>query len=175
MKAILKIKQATSTGYVEVEEMGCFNAAYPSSETRRGRVIDGGGIAPTLTAASGDSLILFCGYGTENDLPQSEGWWKAAQPRMAGLPLGGVSTAVTTTYHPIIMIEKEQPIFRRFTPREVYRLIGVGDADIDKLLATDLSRTSHYKLAGNSIVVDCLAAIFKNLFSPEEAIPNSLF
>lgn len=73
------------------------------------------------------------------------------------------------------MIEKEQPIFRRFTPRELYRLIGVGEADIDKILATDLSRTSHYKLAGNSIVVDCLAAIFKNLFSPEEAIPNSLF
>ena len=76
---------------------------------------------------------------------------------------------------PIIMIEKEQPIFRRFTPRELYRLMGVGEADIDKLLATDLSRTSHYKLAGNSIVVDCLAAIFKNLFSPEEAMPNSLF
>jgi len=53
--------------------------------------------------------------------------------------------------------------------------MGVDDGDIDKLLATPLSRTSHYKLAGNSIVVDCLAAIFKNLFSPEEAIPNSLF
>ena len=51
----------------------------------------------------------------------------------------------------------------------------MDDEDIDKLLATPLSRTSHYKLAGNSIVVDTLAAIFKNLFSPEEAIPNSLF
>ena len=43
MKKTLKIKQATAKGYVEVEEMGCFNAAYPSSETRRGRVIEGGG------------------------------------------------------------------------------------------------------------------------------------
>ena len=43
MKKVLKIKQATAKGYVEVEEYGCFNAAYPSSETRRGRVIEGGG------------------------------------------------------------------------------------------------------------------------------------
>lgn len=42
MKKVLKIKQATAKGYVEVEEYGCFNAAYPSSETRRGRVIEGG-------------------------------------------------------------------------------------------------------------------------------------
>lgn len=87
---------------------------------------------------------------------------------------GGVSTAITTSFLPIIMMGDEA-ILRRFTPREVYRLMGVDDGDIDKLLATPLSRTSHYKLAGNSIVVDCLAAIFKNLFSPEEAIPNSLF
>ena len=42
MKKTLKIKQATAKGYVEVEEMGCFNAAYPTSDTRRGRVIEGG-------------------------------------------------------------------------------------------------------------------------------------
>lgn len=46
MKKTLKIKQATAKGYVEVEEMGCFNAAYPTSETRRGRVIEGGGYRP---------------------------------------------------------------------------------------------------------------------------------
>lgn len=73
MKKTLKIKQATAKGYVEVEEMGCFNAAYPTSETRRGRVIEGGGIAPTITASSGDSIILFMGYESENNLHQSEG------------------------------------------------------------------------------------------------------
>lgn len=39
----LKIPQATKTGYIEVEEMGCFDGRYPNSETRRGRVIEGGG------------------------------------------------------------------------------------------------------------------------------------
>ncbi len=73
MKKVLKIKQATAKGYVEVEEYGCFNAAYPSSETRRGRVIEGGGIAPTITASSGDSIILFLGYGSKNDMHKSEG------------------------------------------------------------------------------------------------------
>ena len=38
----LKIPQATKKGYIEVEEGGVFDAAYPESKTRRGRVQDGG-------------------------------------------------------------------------------------------------------------------------------------
>lgn len=38
----LRIPQATQEGYIEVEPMGCFNAAYMDSDTRRGRVIGGG-------------------------------------------------------------------------------------------------------------------------------------
>ena len=36
--------------------------------------------------------------------------------------------------------------------------------DIDKIQATGLSNTQQYKMAGNSIVVNVLEAIFKNLF-----------
>lgn len=53
---------------------------------------------------------------------------------------------------------------RKMTPRECYRLMGVEDADTDKLLETDLKDSNHYKLAGNSIVVDCMVHMFDKLF-----------
>lgn len=59
----------------------------------------------------------------------------------------------------------EQYRIRKLTPRECFRLMGVKDEQFDKL--SGLSNTQLYKLAGNSIVVDVLQAIFKNLFSPE--------
>ena len=53
---------------------------------------------------------------------------------------------------------------RKLTPRECFRLMGIRDDDIDKIQATGISNTQQYKMAGNSIVVNVLEAIFKNLF-----------
>ena len=63
---------------------------------------------------------------------------------------------------------EQQFRIRKLTPRECYRLMDVSDKDIDKLLATDISKTQHYKLAGNSIVVSCLYHILKNLYDNEQ-------
>ena len=41
---------------------------------------------------------------------------------------------------------------RKLTPRECFRLMGVNDADIDKMQAAGISNSGLYKLAGNSIV-----------------------
>lgn len=46
----LKIKQNCKQGYAELTLPGVFDAAFPSSKTRRGRVICGGGICNTITA-----------------------------------------------------------------------------------------------------------------------------
>ena len=59
---------------------------------------------------------------------------------------------------------------RKLTPRECYRLMDVSEEDIDKLLAADISKSQHYKLAGNSIVVSCLYYIFKQMFTENEEI-----
>ena len=53
---------------------------------------------------------------------------------------------------------------RKLTPRECFRLMGMRDDDIDKIQAAGISNTQQYKMAGNSIVVNVLEAIFKNLF-----------
>ena len=59
---------------------------------------------------------------------------------------------------------------RKLTERECYRLMDVAEEDIDKLLASDISKSQHYKLTGNSIVVSCLYYIFKNLFSEDNDV-----
>lgn len=57
---------------------------------------------------------------------------------------------------------------RRLTPRECWRLMGWSDEDIDKAFKADVSETQLYKMTGNSIIVNCLEAIFKNIRGSEE-------
>lgn len=52
---------------------------------------------------------------------------------------------------------------RKLTEKECWRLMGFDDADVEKA-AKVCSSTQLYKQAGNSIVVDVLMAIFKELF-----------
>lgn len=51
---------------------------------------------------------------------------------------------------------------RKLTPREVWRLMGFDDEDFDKASKVN-SNTQLYKQAGNSIVVNVLEAIFREL------------
>ena len=52
---------------------------------------------------------------------------------------------------------------RKLTPRECFRLMGVKDEDFEKVKQNQ-SDSSLYHLAGDSIVVNVLMAIFKELF-----------
>jgi len=46
----LEIKQATKEGTIKCKVGGCYDASYPESTTRRGRVQNNGDVTPTLTA-----------------------------------------------------------------------------------------------------------------------------
>ena len=122
----LRIRQATKQGYIEVEQGGVFDATYPESTTRRGRVQEGGNIAPTLMA-SGDAPCRYEG------------------------------------------VKEPSYRIRKLTPRECFRLMGVEDQDIDKIQQSGVSHTQQYKMAGNSIVVDCLYHIFRKLFTEQQS------
>ncbi len=52
---------------------------------------------------------------------------------------------------------------RKITPKECFRLMGFDDEDFEKAAVVN-SNTQLYKQAGNSIVVQCLESILKNLF-----------
>lgn len=66
---------------------------------------------------------------------------------------------------------------RKLTPREVFRLMGVTEADIDKIQQSGVSQLQQYRMAGNSIVVDVLEHIFRKMFveTEQESQQLSLF
>lgn len=81
-----------------------------------------------------------------------------------------------------ILEMKKRYRIRKLTPRECYRLMGVRDTDIDKMMAVDengkrlISDSKCYQLAGNSIVVDTMVnGIFKYLFLETEKPEDTLF
>lgn len=53
---------------------------------------------------------------------------------------------------------------RKLTPKECWRLMGFKDEEFDKAQKVN-SNTQLYKQAGNSIVVDVLEAILRNLLT----------
>ena len=53
---------------------------------------------------------------------------------------------------------------RKLTPKECFRLMGVKDEDFENI-AQNQSNASLYHLAGDSIVVDVLMAIFKEMLN----------
>lgn len=54
---------------------------------------------------------------------------------------------------------------RKLTPRECWRLMGFTDVEFDCAQMSGNSNSQLYKQAGNSIVVDVLACIFRELFN----------
>lgn len=52
---------------------------------------------------------------------------------------------------------------RKLTPKECWRLMGFFDEDFEKVKNIPTSNTQLYKQAGNSIVVNVLEKIFRNL------------
>lgn len=79
---------------------------------------------------------------------------------------GKVSPTLTASNQDICYIEtqKDDYTIRKLTPKERFRLMGLKDDDIDKIQQAGISNAQQYKMAGNSIVVNVLEGIFRNLF-----------
>lgn len=75
----------------------------------------------------------------------------------------GTSNTLTSVQKDNLVVEPQYRI-RKLTPRECFRLMGVDDADIDKIQAAGISNSQQYKMAGNSIVVDVLYYQFFKAF-----------
>lgn len=70
------------------------------------------------------------------------------------------------------MDENKQCHIRKLTPLECWRLLGFDDEDFRKAEAVN-SNSQLYKQAGNSIVVNVLEGILRNLLlsaDPEKAV-----
>lgn len=76
----------------------------------------------------------------------------------------GICPTITTGEGPKVW---RCPRIRRLTPKECFRLMGFNDEDVDALIRNGISNTQLYKMAGNSIVVNVLEEIFKELIKSQ--------
>ena len=79
-----------------------------------------------------------------------------------GVVQSGMIQTIKTSSDDIAVVTKGLKI-RKLTPREVFRLMGLYDFEIDKIINLH-SNAQLYKQAGNSIVVQVLENIFMQLF-----------
>ena len=102
---------------------------------------------------------------TREILYERQGWTRDAKGNVINHHPVEVANAVTAAKRDNTQNYIEDGLrIRKLTPRECFRLMGVRDEDIDKIQAAGISKTQQYKMAGNSIVVNTLAAIFRQLF-----------
>ena len=107
------------------------------------------GISNTLTTVQKDNLVME----------------KTILQRARGFNMGGehkICPPITANSFQDNNLLKCQYRIRKLTPRECGRLMGVSDDDISKMAAVN-SNTQLYKQFGNSIVVDVMCAMFRNL------------
>jgi DNA (cytosine-5)-methyltransferase 1 len=90
-----------------------------------------------------------------------------------GREFKGITPTITGSSWHHNNVLKSRLRIRRYTERECFRLMGVADSESDKIRQV-VSKTQCYKLAGNSIVVDVLVAIFNQLFSDNKTTDKQL-
>ena len=135
---------------------------------QRDLVYDKNGIMGALVATDykqPKQIALPCICASRGRNPENPSDRTSGAPTEQRLELNtkGTSNTITTVQKDNYVVK---PTFRirKLTPRECFRLMGMRDDDIDKIQAAGISNTQQYKMAGNSIVIDVLEAIFKNLF-----------
>lgn len=157
----------------------------------QGNVYDVNGISPTLNTMQGGHRqpMIVIGGEQKNQAVKKDGICTtltssmgtgggyvpmviAQKPR--GNNKGGLHEIVPTISSSTwqennLLIEnnhRQHMRIRKLTPKECYRLMGFDDESFDRAAKVN-SNTQLYKQAGNSIVVDVLVAIFKELFTNE--------
>lgn len=126
------------------------------------------GVAPTCMGAGGSgskTKVLVEGCELEDGEAKPMHTPGRAVKRQNG-PRLGEDTSFTVTAADkdgIASNENGRLRIRYLTPRECLRLQAFPDEAIDKMMPV-LSKSALYKVAGNSIAVCCLKAIFKGIY-----------
>jgi len=154
----VRIKQATKEGYIDCKVGGVADLSFPDSETRRGRVQEGGEVCPTLTASESEICRIekvgqISSDGSQCGTVVSE---NGLSPNLVAGTHGYANNHIFTRYR-----------IRKLTPLECWRLMDFLDQDFHKAEAVN-SNTQLYKQAGNSIVRNVLVAIFGQMLPGKE-------
>lgn len=123
------------------------------------------GLANTLTTVSKDNYLLIKNATKKGYLVAEPGDGidysnLNSKTRRGRVQKGMVHTLTTIDYECVL---EEDIRIRKLTPKEYWRLMGFNDEQFHKAEKVN-SNTQLYKQAGNSIVVNVLEAIFKEMF-----------
>ena len=65
---MIRIRNATKKGYIEIRNGGVLDLSFPESKTRRGRVIEEGRICPTLDTGCEVGVVIVEGETDRTDI-----------------------------------------------------------------------------------------------------------
>ena len=154
----LAIKNAQQVGYIEKG----------TGQHQSNTIYDGENISPCLNASDYKEpvKILIKNANKKGYLEAEEGdcidlCQPNSETRRGRVQKQKVQTISTMGGEHLGVVSKDLKI-RKLTPKECFRLMGVKDEDYDKI-AKNQSDSSLYHLAGDSIVVDVLMAIFREM------------
>lgn len=148
------VKTNNKKGYEEAVLGDSINFSFSNSNTRRGRV--GKQIAQTIQCTNNQAVVK---KSIIDDTYQSREVRKYDE--------------ISPTLRSQIVFKVEEKYnykerIRKLTPKECWRIMGFKDKDFEKVKYNEnkkqeISNSQLYKMAGNSIVVDVLIAIFKQM------------
>lgn len=153
----LIVKNAQQIGYIEKG----------TGQHQSNTIYDGENISPCLNASDYKEpvKILIKNATKQGYLEASEGDGVDISSRMEyhrGTVQKGMTQTLSTMGGENNGVVVNDLRIRKLTPRECFRLMGVKDEDYDKI-KNNQSDSSLYHLAGDSIVCQCLMALFKML------------
>lgn len=142
----------------------CLGNIYaPAINRQSGRVYDPDGLCATVTTSTGGNrqpIILEKSVSpveanvghNPNKKFEFRGFWTDVNPCLLADDCNSPKCSITPDFR-----------IRKLTPLECWRLQGFSDDDFNKAKNGGISNTQLYKMAGNSIAIPVLCAIFEKL------------
>ena len=151
----------------KVKENDVIRHSYTTSRTNdwEKRSVEQNNLSPTLDTRCdclGVCVKEVIPYGTYYTWKDNQGNINTQCNRAADENRNALTIACANTGNVLTKSGENDLRIRKLTPRECFRLMGVKDEDFDKV-RNNQSDASLYHLAGDSIVVNVLMAIFKEL------------
>lgn len=123
------------------------------------RVYSPDGIAPACNTCGGGGLETKI---MEAEINVIGNYSKSNHDASRIVDSGGLAPTVKENHGTVTATNIRNRI-RKLTPLETYRLMGFADSDFNKAKQSGMSNSQLYKQAGNSIVVNVLESIFKEI------------
>ena len=157
-------KYYLTNSQIEYLEYGKYNASKVSNKINQTDT----GICPTLDTMQGGNRQPFIKIKNTTkqgylEAQAGDGIYTNTSTKRGTVQKEMIQTLTTFQDKGVVMNDLR---IRKLTPKECWRLMGFDDSDFDKASKVN-SNAQLYKQAGNSIVVNVLMAIFKELLKKE--------